>query len=367
MKKILIALVAVLISVGQSCKKKSESFGLNGNSNPATAMREYSSSNYLSFSSVHELDSVLEVIGDMNPSERRAWENSYDDGFKSMQTIFEDHIRKDSIYEADVDSSLVSESTLHCPEIMSELGKMYYAAEQPEGGYFVTLNLYYPFLARVVNKFGVVKVGDHIFQFTKDYDKWISAGDETLVSQMLDATESTVVGTSEIIVRQAIGQAIVNPDIGEKTLGCNDPQPSWWSVVGYNWFATGYTTFGPSGKMKIEAKVWYSYSKVHNCNGMYTPRLYVEVWSYNRGRLGRWNFAYVDMTTNLSWTPNVPVNLLPGKVKYWANNNTHFQYNHLTFQNVSFSTYSQMFNPNNFYLYSTRSGGCCGGSTYCSH
>lgn len=102
-------------------------------------MREYSSSNYLSFSSVHELDSVLEVIGDMNPSERRAWENSYDDGFKSMQTIFEDHIRKDSIYEADVDSSLVSESTLHCPEIMSELGKMYYAAEQPEGAILLLL------------------------------------------------------------------------------------------------------------------------------------------------------------------------------------------------------------------------------------
>jgi hypothetical protein len=352
--------------------KKEEQVSIVTEASPSKSVkssaRSYLSSNYLTFNSIVQYDSVIDVLSRLTESERRTWEISFDDGFKSMETIFVDDRRSDSIYDSELDTTKsLAADKYHCPSMMNELGKMYFAQDQPEGGYIVKLNLFFPYMSRVLNKFGVVRVGDYIFQFTKDYDKWILASQPDLISNMLTATSTD--GSGQINVRPATGQPIIHQQ-GQyaKSEGCNDATPSWWTPVGNFWHVANQATFGPSGKYKITAETFYNYRIVSdNCRGMYSAYLSVDVYCLKRTWLGRWVAENADMTSNMSWTGNHPVNIKPGKVTYWANNRTDHQSNFLFFQDVSFSTYNSMFNPNNYLLYSTRSGGPSGGSVTNSH
>ena len=278
-----------------------------------------------------------------------------------MITLREDHSLADALYISQLDTTRnLNPDEIYCPEIMQEIGRMYFLEEQREGGYICKLNIYNPQLAFVVNGKGIIKVGNYIYQFTKNFDKYVSAEHPELINDMLSASQTTTVNNVQIVVNEASGKIL--------PYNCNGPPPNWWHPVSYNWSCNGFTTFDHKGRKKITAEAYYSYQRNPNCLAFYIPRLYVETHSYYKPwPYINWHDQSCDMTTSLNWSPNFPVRLQSGHVTYWANNNTHWQWNSLYFNGISFSSYNSMFNPNNFYCYTTRTGGQSGGSTYCSH
>lgn len=247
------------------------------------------------------------------------------------------------------------------------MGKMYYAEEQSEGGYIVSLNLYHPFNSRVVNKFGVVRVGNFIWQFSKDYDKFIPADRPDLIGSMISST----VSSGDILVREATGIPVVNVQLGAKTAGCGDPIPSWWysSSSCFTWWrVSNQATWGPGGRFKIKAVALVQANlKSSNCKGMYQVEFYVESYGYKRTRLGRWLDDWTVMTSNLTFSKNHAVVPAKTPVTSWANNWTHYQWQKITFKDISFNTFPTAFSIFNVNYYSTKNGGSSGGSVLITH
>lgn len=59
-----------------------------------------------------------------------------------------------------------------------------------EGGSFFDLNIYNYTFSYLVNSFGIVKIGNKIYQFTANFTKTIDDGDPTKISSLINATES---------------------------------------------------------------------------------------------------------------------------------------------------------------------------------
>lgn len=361
--------ILLILALTNCVKKEADLIEKKNNlSNENITSRPYSSDNYLNFVSLVQYDSILNEISALNDDELKTFMINFDDGFKSMQTIAFENSIADSIYDANLDTNAyLAPENYHCPEIMNELGKMYYAEEQPEGGYIVRLNLYHPFNSRVVNKSGIVRVGDNIWQFTKDYDKWIPADRTDLIGDMILATASS----GDITVREPTGIPVVNAQLGAKTAGCGDPTPAWWcgSSSCYTWWrVSNQTTWGPSGKFKLKTvALVQANKKSSNCLGMYKVELYVDSYGYKRKAFGRWLDDYNRMTSNLTFSKNHPVVPYRTPETYWVNNDTHYQYQRITYNDISFSTYPTALNIYNVYFYATKNGGPSGGSVLITH
>lgn len=187
-----------------SCKKENQhgksSTVPQGNSN-ATA-RSLSPDDFLTFDNVREFDSTLNVLLESSIAVLDAWEAS--NNFFSMRKAFNELVdaeaelseRFDNLSQDSID--YWSSQPIQHSAVLNDYTHMVLTETYNDTSFFVP-NIHNYNFSFLVNTYGVVKVGGIIYQYTRDYIKYIDNGDQSHIATMLAATTSD--SSNHIVVR----------------------------------------------------------------------------------------------------------------------------------------------------------------------
>jgi hypothetical protein len=230
MKKItkILPLIALLFSAcnKKNCKESNPELVKSSSSSNTQSYRTTSPTAYLTFTNKEAFHLTLAEVQLLDSSALQVWESER--GFFSMRNAFNelttaelkvskriDNMSQDSLDYYD------TKPTLHSQEA-TDFSHMIITRSEENGSFF-DLNINNYNFAYLVNTYGIVKIGDKIYQFTKDYVKSINNGDANKISMLLMATENdptnniTVTALSAGIdpfLRQAATSTFVRSKIG---------------------------------------------------------------------------------------------------------------------------------------------------------
>lgn len=143
-------------------------------------------SNYLTFKSYEEIDKILELIKSMDYEQQISWENNLN--FISVNRIYEEinianneqlKPYEDKYEEMSVDE--LSKIPYVAPKIRDEFKDVLITEKMEDGFIYDDINISIYELSKIVNRNGIVKVGDKIYQYKKYTTKIIEDGDESKI------------------------------------------------------------------------------------------------------------------------------------------------------------------------------------------
>ncbi len=353
-----VLLTAIVLLIG--CKKKEMENPVNSsvstpipnpNTSDSKALQLISvESNYLVFNSPTHFKSTLNYLATLNESQKDLWELSFTN-FKSMRKTYNDDMISDSIFANQY--TTIAPSTPHSPQIMANMS-MYYQYPVPDNGYLLLKNVSIERHSWLVNKQGLVKAGNSIYQFQRGILKIMTPANVNYVPALVSATVSNPTYNFKVIT---------GDDTMDKASSCG------YHSLYYNnnyWNTQGTVTFSTKGSLAIYMQVTYSAELDTNCISNYTPMIDASVQSTKRTWYGSWVRDNATMTYSQSYSTNftIPINTTVAPA-YGSNQssggNSVLNY-HQEYYPVNTLAYSKMFVISNFSAYATRSGGSSGGS-----
>ena len=359
--------LALIIGSITSCKKELKKVGMTSETSTEIhgfSAREYSEDNYLTFGNYEQFDSILHVLEELTELEKDKWESNFDNGFKSMRKICNEHNILDSIYFAPFiangDTSLPTGEE-HCPTIRSNQS-MYVQITVPSvGGYILRKNVSIERFSWLVNKHGIVKINNVIYQNKKGVAKRMYPAVDSHISALISATAND--GTKGITV--VVGGWSPLPKI-------NTCDPASFYSNDW-WLEDQVTTFSTKGLLCIELQVDFNNPIHPDCRSFYRPQLDASIFSTRRNAVGIWVTDPAHLTYSITYlknfnSPTINSSLstnagLLTSTGFGPSHTHHIEYNLVN----SLDPPSTMFTLSQVVGYATRSGGASGGSATINH
>jgi hypothetical protein len=150
-------------------------------------------SNFLSFINFDEMNSTIDMLANMDSAEVATWErrnnfislNSISDYVASEEDRLSDSL--ETIYRTPEDIPNIRHS-----EAFETFSDVFVQKTIPDddGGIYYDLNISNDNYANVVNRYGIVKVGENIYQFKENTIKIILGGDVSKINLLDTVTET---------------------------------------------------------------------------------------------------------------------------------------------------------------------------------
>lgn len=237
-------LCAAIIAIAASCEKshvQKAGTASSGTQIGANAARG-PVNNYVSYETWEAVDADVTALKKMSTADVQAWEDAKN--VVTMNTAFNqvvageqaisDHyyaLQADSVHYADSLAYYKKLPDQHCA-LVKTLNYMLSTQRMPDGSSYYDMNIWNENLAWVSNTRGILKVGDWIYQNTKDYVKYIDNGDATMISTMVAATVSDPTHHIVVVART---QPYVGTGTATFVRSCDNASGKVRIIVYQNW------------------------------------------------------------------------------------------------------------------------------------
>ncbi len=161
---------------------------------PTAVLKSASQNNYITFANDAAFYAAVAQVANFSPAERISWENQQN--IVSMYTIFE------SIVDAELllsDAALNADGSVQHSEAAKNNPSVLYEQVQDDGNFY-DINIHNYAFSRVVNKNGLVKIGNKIYQHTYKYTKTLSEPNLNKIALLIEAEGSDAANGIEVIV-----------------------------------------------------------------------------------------------------------------------------------------------------------------------
>lgn len=377
----ILLLPAILLLLCISCKKENNiktSPNLNLNNTTAVYGREAGNtilveSDYLYFEDGDLFKSTIDQLEKMEEKDRLLWEQKFD-RFRSMNTEFNENLVKDTLHfwrMQYIDKIEQDQIVNHCDEIQ-DTKYMYvkyffdrkgdkYEEYTEEGSkdeeYLLLKNISLEKYAFVVNRHGIVKIGNILYQFTHEWIKSLENAKPENVDDLINARLNAGGG---IEFHSAMQDPVID---GAVQSGCDFP--------GYynnnSWGVDASVEFSDSPRLRLFLKGSYYFQNDYYCPALYTPcvKVYADPFKkcwYNIN----WVQDPTPTTLEVSYTYNHPNGTSSNVYSFGSGSGWRLEYFN-SWPIINSQSFTAMFNVSNFYARATRNGGPSGAATTISH